>query len=64
MQSVYDVIPAMLVLMLTVLMAQLQSFARLLLVISVAPLGLIGIVAVVLATETPMGSSRSSGWSH
>jgi multidrug efflux pump subunit AcrB len=64
MQSVYDVIPAMLVLMLTVLMAQLHSFARLLLVISVAPLGLIGIVAVMLPTQTPMGLSRSSGWSH
>jgi len=41
--------------MLTVLMAQLQSFQRLFLVVSVAPLGLIGVVAVLLPTHTPLG---------
>jgi len=49
------VVPLMLVLMGTILMAQLQSFRSLLLVISVAPLGLIGIVAIMLATDTPLG---------
>jgi multidrug efflux pump subunit AcrB len=49
------VVPVMVVLMLTVLMAQLQSFRQLVLVISVAPLGLIGIVAIMLSTHTPMG---------
>ena len=38
----------MLFLMLTFLMIQLQSFSRLFLVLSVAPLGLIGVVAALL----------------
>ncbi len=54
-RSVAVVVPVMLLLMLTVLMVQLQSFQRLLLVISVAPLGLIGIVGALLPTHTPMG---------
>ena len=45
------VVPLMLVLMLTVLMIQLQSFSRLFLVLSVAPLGLIGVVAALLLFE-------------
>ncbi len=45
----------MVLLMLTVLMVQLQSFQRLVLVISVAPLGLIGVVGALLPTHTPMG---------
>jgi multidrug efflux pump len=45
----------MIALMLTVLMVQLGSFRQLALVISVAPLGLIGVVAVLLTTGTPMG---------
>ena len=36
-------------------MMQLQGFRQLFLVLSVAPLGLIGIVAVLLPTGTPMG---------
>jgi hypothetical protein len=47
--SVIAVVPVMLLLMFTVLMAQLQSFQRLFLVLSVAPLGLIGVVAALLA---------------
>ena len=43
--SVQAVLPAMMVLVLTILMFQLQSFQRVLLVLSVAPLGLIGVVA-------------------
>ena len=45
----------MIALMLTVLMFQLGSFRQLALVISVAPLGLIGVVAALLTTGTPMG---------
>jgi multidrug efflux pump subunit AcrB len=49
------VVPLMLFLMATVLMLQLQSFQKLLLVVSVAPLGLIGVVAALLATNQPLG---------
>jgi predicted RND superfamily exporter protein len=45
----------MLFLMLTVLMIQLQSFSRLFLVISVVPLGLIGVVAALLLSDKPLG---------
>jgi multidrug efflux pump len=59
--SVAAVMPVMLIVMLTVLMTQLHSFQRLFLVISVVPLGLIGIVAVMLATGTPMGFIATLG---
>ena len=54
-QSVIAVVPLMLFLMLTILMIQLQSFHRLLLVLSVAPLGVIGVVAALLASGKPLG---------
>ncbi|MBG0776749.1 MAG: efflux RND transporter permease subunit [Desulfovibrionaceae bacterium] len=53
--SVVAVFPIMLILMLTVLMIQLQSFHHLFLVCSVAPLGLVGVVLALLATHQPMG---------
>jgi multidrug efflux pump subunit AcrB len=53
--SVIAVVPAMLLIMLTVLMFQLQSFQRLLLVVSVAPLGLIGVVGALLLAGKPLG---------
>jgi multidrug efflux pump subunit AcrB len=53
--SVAAVVPLMLVLMLTVLMIQLKSFSRLFLVLSVAPLGLIGVVAALLVANKPLG---------
>ncbi|MET4330785.1 multidrug efflux pump subunit AcrB [Bradyrhizobium sp. i1.15.2] len=53
--SVLAVVPMMLFVMLTVLMIQLQSFPRLLMVISVAPLGMIGVVAALLLSGRPMG---------
>jgi multidrug efflux pump len=53
--SVAAVVPVMLLLMLTILMVQLQSFQRLFLVLSVAPLGLIGVVAALLISGRPMG---------
>ncbi len=49
------VVPLMLFLMATVLMMQLQSFQKLLLVVSVAPLGLIGVVAALLVSGKPLG---------
>jgi multidrug efflux pump subunit AcrB len=42
-------------------MVQLQSFQRMILVISVAPLGLIGIVGAMLPTGTPMGFIATLG---
>jgi multidrug efflux pump subunit AcrB len=50
-----EVVPLMLFLMATVLMLQLQSFQKLFLVVSVAPLGLIGVVAALLVTGQPLG---------
>ncbi len=49
------VVPLMLFTMTTILMVQLQSFSRLFLVISVAPLGLIGVVAALLPSGAPLG---------
>ena len=54
-------VPLMLGLMLIILMVQLQSVSRLLLVISVAPLGIIGVVAALLFTNTPMGFVATLG---
>jgi multidrug efflux pump subunit AcrB len=53
--SVMAVVPAMLLLVLTILIFQLQSFQRVLLVLSVAPLGLIGVVAALLLAQAPLG---------
>ena len=53
--SVKAVLPVTLVLILTILMIQLQSFQRVLLVLSVAPLGLIGVVGALLVAQAPLG---------
>jgi multidrug efflux pump subunit AcrB len=53
--SVLAVVPAMVVIMLTVLMFQLQSFQKLFILVSVMPLGLIGVVAALLLFNRPMG---------
>jgi multidrug efflux pump subunit AcrB len=53
--SVIAVVPIMLLIMFTILMVQLQSFQRLFLVLSVAPLGLIGVVAALLLSGRPLG---------
>ena len=53
--SVIAVLPLMLFIMITVLMIQLQSFQRLFMVLSVAPLGLIGVVAALLVSGRPLG---------
>src|SRR5690606_9101454 len=53
--SVFAVVPFMLLIMLTVLMFQLQSFQRLMLVLAVLPLGLIGVVGALLISGRPLG---------
>jgi multidrug efflux pump subunit AcrB len=53
--SVIAVVPIMLVLMITLLMAQLQSFSRLFLVLSAVPMGLIGVIAAMLVFQQPLG---------
>ena len=53
--SVFAVVPLMLFIAVTVLMIQLHSFSRLFVVLSVVPMGLIGIVATLLAFQKPLG---------
>lgn len=53
--SVIAVVPLMLFLMITFLMIQLQSFNRLFMVLSVVPMGLIGVVAALLLFRQPLG---------
>ena len=49
------VVPLMLLVMATILMIQLRSFQRLVLVVAVAPLGLIGVVAALVPSRAPLG---------
>ena len=49
------IVPLMLFAMATILMVQLQSFHRLVLVFAVAPLALIGVVAALLPSGAPLG---------
>ncbi|WP_163595205.1 efflux RND transporter permease subunit, partial [Klebsiella pneumoniae] len=49
------VAPLMLFPMVTLLMIQLQSFQRLFLVFAVAPLAIIGVVAALLSSNSPLG---------
>ena len=53
--SVFAVFPLMLLVMITILMVQLQSFQRLFLVLATAPLALIGVAAALLVSGAPMG---------
>jgi len=53
--SVIAVVPVMLFIMFTVLMFQVQSFQRLFIVLSIAPLGLIGVVGALLLSGRPLG---------
>jgi multidrug efflux pump subunit AcrB len=54
-RSLLAQVPLMAILLLTVVMVQLHSFRRLLLVLSVAPLGFIGVVSALLITGKPLG---------
>jgi multidrug efflux pump len=53
--ALFAVFPAMLAATLLVLMAQLHSFSRVLMVFLTAPLGLIGVVPALLAFNAPFG---------
>lgn len=53
--SVIAVVPVMLLIMFTVLMMQLRSFRLLGIVLSIAPLGLIGVVGALLLSGKPLG---------
>lgn len=53
--SVAAVFPITIILMMTVLMVQMQNFSRLVLVLSVTPLGLIGVVLALLVVQKAMG---------
>lgn len=52
---VVAVIPLMLIVMATILMIQLQSFARLFLVLASAPLAVIGVTLALVPTGAPLG---------
>jgi multidrug efflux pump len=54
-KSIAIVAPVMVVVMVTALMLQLQSFSRLALVLLTAPLGLIGVTAALLVFNVPFG---------
>jgi multidrug efflux pump subunit AcrB len=53
--SIFAVFPLMILIMITILMVQLQSFQRLFLVLATAPLALIGVAAALLVSRAPMG---------
>ncbi len=53
--SIFVVFPFMLFLMATILMVQLKSFQRLVLVLLTAPLALIGVAGALLVSRAPMG---------
>jgi multidrug efflux pump subunit AcrB len=53
--SVMAVVPVMILIMLTVLMGQLRKFSLTFMVVSVAPLGLIGVVLALLVSNRPLG---------
>ena len=53
--ALFKLFPLMLLAVLALLMFQLQSFSKLFLVFSTAPLGLIGAVAALLAFNAPFG---------
>ncbi len=54
-KSLFALFPIMIVVMLTILMIQLQSFSRLTLVVLTAPLGLIGAAFGLLVANKPFG---------
>jgi multidrug efflux pump subunit AcrB len=53
--SIFAVFPLVAFLMITILMAQLMSFQRLIMVLLTAPLALIGVAAALLIFDVPMG---------
>jgi multidrug efflux pump subunit AcrB len=54
-ESVFAVVPVMVVIMLTLLMVQLRNFRQVGIVVTLLPLGLIGVVAALLVFGRPLG---------
>ena len=54
-ESVFAVVPVMVVIMLTLLMVQLKNFRQVGIVVTLLPLGLIGVVAALLVFSRPLG---------
>ena len=61
--SINRVMPLMLVVMLFLLMVQMQSFARMLMVVATAPLGLVEATEALLVTGAPFGFVATLGCS-
>ncbi|QVL31155.1 efflux RND transporter permease subunit [Telmatocola sphagniphila] len=59
--ALISIFPAMLLAMLTLLMIQLQSFQRVMLVFMTAPLGIIGVAIFLLAFHQPFGFVATLG---
>jgi len=53
--SLYKVFPVMILVMLTLLMLQLQSFGKVFLVTAIAPLAIIGVTVALLVSGAPFG---------
>ncbi|HEX5091275.1 MAG TPA: efflux RND transporter permease subunit [Burkholderiales bacterium] len=53
--AIQSVFPVMILVVITLLMLQLQSFSKTAMVVLTAPLGMIGVVAALLAFRAPMG---------
>jgi multidrug efflux pump len=60
--SINKVMPLMLLVMLSLLMVQMQSVARMFMVVATAPLGLIGVTAALLVTGAPFGFVATLGF--
>lgn len=60
-QSIIDVMPMMLIVVLTLLMIQLQSFQKTLMVLLTAPLGMIGVAFILLTWNVPFGFVANLG---
>ncbi len=54
-QPILAVVPVMLLILLTIVMIQMQSFRLMFIVLAVAPLGLIGVVAALVPSGAPLG---------
>jgi multidrug efflux pump len=59
--SIIAVMPFMLITVLTLLMIQLQSFQKTFMVLLTAPLGLIGVIVILLTWEVPFGFVANLG---
>ena len=60
-EALFAVFPVMIAIMLTLLMAQVQSFKKLFLVFVISPLGLIGAVSALLLFHAPFGFNALLG---